>query len=119
MSKLSYFFLCFSDFFLFQGAEAVKGLSLKFARENTVHLNSNAFKNMYKLRLLQLAWVKFKGDFRHLSRNLRWLHWHGFPLTYIPAVFQQGSLVAIELKYSNLTLMWKKNKVQILFNISS
>jgi len=74
---------------------------------------------MYKLRLLQLAGVKLEGDFKHLLRNLRWLYWHGFPLTYIPAEFQQESLVAIELKYSNLTQMWKKNKVHILFNISS
>ncbi|RHN59064.1 putative TIR domain, P-loop containing nucleoside triphosphate hydrolase [Medicago truncatula] len=100
-----------SNDFNLKGAGAVKGLALKFPRENIVHLNSSAFKNMYKLRLLQLAWVKFKGDFKHLSRNLRWLYWHGFPLTYIPAEFQQGSLVAIELKYSNLTLMWKKNKM--------
>ncbi|MCH97675.1 TIR-NBS-LRR RCT1 resistance protein, partial [Trifolium medium] len=66
---------------------------------------------MCKLRLLQLAGVKLKGDFKHLSGNLRWLHWHGFPLTYIPEEFQQASLVANELKYSNLTQMWKKNKV--------
>jgi len=74
---------------------------------------------MYKLRLLQLAGVKLRGDFEHFSRNLRWLYWHGFPLTYIPAEFQQESLVAMSLKDSNLTQMWKKNKVQILFTISS
>ncbi|MCI11285.1 TIR-NBS-LRR RCT1 resistance protein, partial [Trifolium medium] len=96
-----------------KGAEAVKGLALKLPKENIVSLNTKAFKKMYKLRLLQLAGVKLKGDFKHLSGNLRWLSWHGFPLTYIPAEFQQGSLVAIELKYSNLNLtqMWMNNKV--------
>jgi len=118
MSTLSYLFYCFSDILfiyllLFQGAEAVKGFALKFSKENIVHLNSKEFKKMYKLRLLQVAWVKLKGDFKHLSGNLRWLYWHGFPLTYIPAEFQQGGLVAIELKYSHLRQMWKKNKVQI------
>ncbi|PNX61789.1 disease resistance protein (TIR-NBS-LRR class), partial [Trifolium pratense] len=38
-----------------KGAEAVKGLALKFPKENIVSLNTKAFKKMYKLRLLQLA----------------------------------------------------------------
>jgi len=66
---------------------------------------------MNKLRLLQLAGVQLNGDFKHLSRELRWLYWHGFPSTYTPAEFQQGNLVAIELKYSNLKQIWKKSQV--------
>ena len=72
---------------------------------------------MNKLRLLQLAGVQLNGDFKYLSGELRWLYWHGFPLTYTPAEFQQGNLVAIELKYSNLKQIWKKSQVQILFNV--
>jgi len=70
---------------------------------------------MNKLRLLQLSGVQLNGDFKYLSGELRWLYWHGFPSTYTPAEFQQGSLVSIELKYSNLKQIWKKSQVQIVF----
>ncbi|MCH80154.1 TIR-NBS-LRR RCT1 resistance protein, partial [Trifolium medium] len=99
-----------------KGTEAVKGLALEFPRKNTVCLNTKAFKKMNKLRLLQLAWVKLKGDFKYLSRDLRWLCWHGFPKTYAPSEFQQESLVAIEFKHSKLKRIWIKN--QMLENLT-
>jgi hypothetical protein len=82
---------------------------LEFPRKDC--LETKAFKKMNKLRLLRLARVKLEGDFKYLSGDLRWLYWHGFPLTCIPAEFQQGSLVAIELKYSKLKQIWKKSQV--------
>jgi len=66
---------------------------------------------MNKLRLLQLSGVQLNGDFKYLSGELRWLSWHGFPLAYTPAEFQEGSLIAITLKYSNLKQIWKKSQV--------
>ncbi|CAI8600900.1 unnamed protein product [Vicia faba] len=94
-----------------KGTEAVKGLTLEFPGKNTVCLNTNAFKKMNKLRLLQLAGVQLNGHFKNLSGDLRWLYWHGFPSTYTPAGFQQGSLVVVELKYSNLKQIWKKSQM--------
>ncbi|CAJ2655770.1 unnamed protein product [Trifolium pratense] len=91
-----------------KGTEVVKGLALEFPRKDC--LETKAFKKMNKLRLLRLAGVKLEGDFKYLSGDLRWLYWHGFPLTYIPAEFQQGSLVAIELKYSMLKQIWNKSQ---------
>lgn len=82
--------------------------------KSTICLNTEAFVKMNKLRLLQLAGVQLKGDFKNLSGDLRWLYWHGFPSAYTPAKFQQRSLVAIELKYSNLKQTWKKNRVYCL-----
>jgi hypothetical protein len=90
---------------------------LEFPRENTVGLNTKAFKKMKKLRLLQLSGVQLNGDFNYLSADLKWLYWHGFPLTCTPEEFQQGSLVALKLKYSNLEQIWTKSEVQFLFNI--
>jgi hypothetical protein len=55
--------------------------------------------------------VKLEGDFKYLSGDLRWLYWHGFPEIYTPPEFQQGSLVAIELKYSKLEKIWNKSQV--------
>ncbi|KAI4354043.1 hypothetical protein L6164_002943 [Bauhinia variegata] len=36
---------------------------------------------------------------------------HGFPLKFIPANFYLESLVALELKYNNLILLWKEAKL--------
>ena len=113
------FIFCF-DTFSSQGTEAVKGLALEFPSKNTVCLNTKAFKKMNKLRLLQLAGVHLDGDFKNLSTELRWLYWHEFPSTYAPVEFQQGSLVALELKYSNLKHLkhiWQASKVHVLFYI--
>ncbi|KAK2379130.1 disease resistance protein RPS6 [Trifolium repens] len=96
-----------------KGTEAVKGLALEFPKKDC--LETKAFENMNKLRLLRLAAVKLKGDFQYLSGDLRWLYWHGFPETYTPAEFRQESLVAIELKYSKLKQIW--NKSQMLENL--
>ncbi|KAJ1411288.1 Toll/interleukin-1 receptor-like proteiny [Sesbania bispinosa] len=92
------------------GTDAVEGLALKLPRTDKQHLITKAFKNMKTLRLLQLAGVQLDGDFKYLSRNLRWLCWNGFPLTCIPANFCQGSLVSIELENSNVKLVWEKSQ---------
>jgi len=66
---------------------------------------------MKKLRLLELSGVKLVGDFVYLSKDLRWLCWHGFPLAFIPESFYQGNLVSIELENSKITMMWKEAQV--------
>ncbi|KEH29017.1 disease resistance protein RPV1 isoform X2 [Medicago truncatula] len=96
-----------------KGTEAVKGLALEFPRKDC--LETKAFKKMNKLRLLRLAGVKLKGDFKYLSGDLKWLYWHGFAEPCFPAEFQQGSLVSVELKYSRLKQLW--NKCQMLENL--
>ncbi|KAL2659004.1 hypothetical protein AAZX31_03G069700 [Glycine max] len=93
------------------GTKAVEGLTLMLPRTNTKCLSTTAFKKMKKLRLLQLAGVQLAGDFKNLSRDLRWLCWHGFPLKCIPTDFYQGSLVSIELENSNVKLLWKETQL--------
>ena len=87
--------------------------ALKLPRNNTKCLSTKAFKEMKKLRLLQLAGVQLVGDFKYLSKDLRWLCWHGFPLACIPTNLYQGSLVSIELENSNVNLLWKEAQVLI------
>ncbi|KAL5133289.1 TMV resistance protein N [Glycine soja] len=90
------------------GTKAIEGLALKLPRNNTKCLSTKAFKEMKKLRLLQFAGVQLVGDFTYLSKDLRWLCWHGFPLACIPTNLYQGSLVSIELENSNVNLLWKE-----------
>ncbi|KAL5180349.1 TMV resistance protein N [Glycine soja] len=90
------------------GTKAVEGLTLMLPRSNTKCLSTTSFKKMKKLRLLQFAGVELAGDFKNLSRDLRWLYWDGFPFKCIPADLYQGSLVSIELENSNISHMWKE-----------
>jgi len=86
---------------------------LKLPRSNTKSLSTKAFMNMKKLRLLQLSGVELVGDFEYLSKDLRWICWHGFPFAFIPTSFYQGSLVSIELENSKITMVWKGTQVLI------
>ncbi|WJX83529.1 hypothetical protein P8452_66189 [Trifolium repens] len=89
----------------------VKGLTLKMSRkDSTICLETKPFQKMDKLKLLQLAGVRLSGDYRYLSKDLRWLCWHGFPLKCTPADFYQEHLVVVDLKYSNLERVWKKSQ---------
>ncbi|XLU45966.1 hypothetical protein S245_040780, partial [Arachis hypogaea] len=90
------------------GTKAIEGLTLKLT--NSVSLEAKMFKMMKRLRLLQLAGVQLDGNFEDLPKHLRWLHWHECYLKYIPSNFDQASLVAIELEFSNLKFVWKEAK---------
>ncbi|XP_057458671.1 disease resistance protein RUN1-like isoform X2 [Lotus japonicus] len=89
------------------GTKAIEGLALKLPVNNTKCFSTEAFEKMKKLRLLQLAGVKLEGDFKYLSRNLRWLCWRGFPLSFLPKNLRQENLVSIMLENSNIKHGWK------------
>nr|WIL59989.1 nodulation protein [Melilotus officinalis] len=90
------------------GTKAVEGLTLKLPVLSAQRFSTKAFANMKKLRLLQLSGAQLDGDFKYLSRNLRWLDWNGFPLTCIPSNFYQRNIVSIELEHSNVKHVWKQ-----------
>ncbi|XP_057458683.1 disease resistance protein RUN1-like isoform X2 [Lotus japonicus] len=90
------------------GTNAIEGLALKLPSNNTKCFSTKSFEKMKRLRLLQFSGVQLQGDFKYLSRNLRWLCWHGFPLSFIPKHLYQGSLVSIELVNSDVKLVWKE-----------
>ncbi|XP_059626272.1 disease resistance protein RUN1-like [Cornus florida] len=60
-------------------------------------MKDEAFKRLQNLRLLQLNFVNIAGNCEHLSKELRWLYWHGFPLNSIPKNFYQEKLVALDM----------------------
>ncbi|XP_027907780.1 TMV resistance protein N-like isoform X2 [Vigna unguiculata] len=93
------------------GTKYIEGLRLKLPRSNTKSLSTKAFMNMKKLRLLQLSDVELVGDFEYISKDLRWLCWHGFPFSFIPTSFYQGRLVSIELENSKITMVWKETQL--------
>ncbi|XP_027907972.1 TMV resistance protein N-like isoform X2 [Vigna unguiculata] len=93
------------------GTEATEGLFLKMHSTSRDYFEAHAFKKMKRLRLLQLDHVQLAGDYGYLSKQLRWICWKGFPSKYIPNNFHMENLIAMDLKYSNLLLVWKQSQV--------
>nr|AHG29004.1 NBS-LRR protein [Cicer arietinum] len=93
------------------GTKVIEGLTLKWSKTNVKCFSTKTFKEMKKLRLLQLTGVQpTDGDFEYLSKKLRWFSWNGFPLKYLPTSFYQENLVSIELEYSNIKFLWKESQ---------
>ncbi|PON63963.1 TIR-NBS-LRR-like protein [Parasponia andersonii] len=93
------------------GTKEIEGLSLKVERLAEMNFSTKAFTQMQRLRLLQLNHVQLTGSYEYLSKELRWLSWHGCSMKFLPNNFYQGNLVAISLKYSNLRKVWKDSRL--------
>ncbi|KAK4750462.1 hypothetical protein SAY87_003944 [Trapa incisa] len=97
------------------GTRNVEGLALS-ASESTDEkklmekVDAEAFSEMKRLRLLCLQNVQVDGDYGHISKELRWLCWHGFPLKFLPDNLNMGKLVAMDMQYSKLRVMWRTSK---------
>ncbi|XP_059461815.1 disease resistance protein RUN1-like [Corylus avellana] len=94
-----------------EGTNAVEGLILELTSLSKMNFNSEAFIMMQRLRLLKLDHVRLTGDYKYLSKELRWLCWHGFPLKFLPNDFYPRNLVVIDLQYSNLKKVWESPKL--------
>ncbi|GAU30757.1 hypothetical protein TSUD_354820 [Trifolium subterraneum] len=93
------------------GTETVEGLILKLQRTARIRFNTNAFQEMKKLRLLKLDGVHLIGDYGLMSNKLRWVDWQRSNFKFIPNDFEQGNLVVLELKYSNVNQVWQETKL--------
>ncbi|TQD76142.1 hypothetical protein C1H46_038335 [Malus baccata] len=85
-----------------QGTEKIEGLALNLPSLEETSFSTEAFRNMKRLRLLQLNYVQLSRGYQCLSKKLRWLCWHGFPLEFIPIELCQPNIVAIDMQYSSL-----------------
>ncbi|XP_070665610.1 disease resistance protein RPV1-like isoform X3 [Malus domestica] len=84
------------------GTEKIEGLALNLPSPEETSFSTEAFRNMKRLRLLQLNYVRLTGQYQYLSKKLRWLCWHGFPLEFIPIELCQPNTVVIDMQYSSL-----------------
>ncbi|CAN6714754.1 unnamed protein product [Malus baccata var. baccata] len=84
------------------GTEKIEGLALDLPSLEETSFSTEVFRNMKRLRLLQLNYVRLSGGYQCLSKKLRWLCWHGFPLEFIPIELCQPNIVAIDMQYSSL-----------------
>ncbi|KAL6289942.1 hypothetical protein ACE6H2_007452 [Prunus campanulata] len=99
------------------GSKKVEGLALNLhpvdtplRKSNMVVFETNAFRRMVKLKLLQLSFVQLNGCYEEFPKGLRWLYWLKFPLDSMPSDFLLESLVVLEMPYSSLRQIWKGTK---------
>ncbi|XP_070661915.1 disease resistance protein RPV1-like isoform X2 [Malus domestica] len=75
---------------------------------NNDSFSTVAFANMKKLKFLQLYHVKLDGEYKYLSKELKWLRWYRCHLKSIPDdFFRQDKLVCIDMRFSQLVQVWK------------
>ncbi|CAI0453472.1 unnamed protein product [Linum tenue] len=106
-----------------KGARATEGINLDLSKAEEMHLGSDAFLGMDRLRFLKFSWPdssssSSKNNARtckiHLSKSgldslpheLRMLWWDGFPSSSLPSNFSPNSLVELCIRHSPLAQCW-------------
>ncbi|XP_008223836.1 PREDICTED: TMV resistance protein N-like [Prunus mume] len=94
------------------GTDEIEGVALYIPWSDKAGFSAEAFTNMKKLRLLQLSNVELTGEYKDFPKKLIWLCWNGFPLESMPDDFpMQPKLVALDLQYGKLKIVWKDCKL--------
>ncbi|KAF4390538.1 hypothetical protein F8388_006035 [Cannabis sativa] len=108
-----------------KGTEAVEGMFLRLPKtEQELNLNVDPFSKMCCMRLLKICNVKFsRCVIGSLSKELRLLEWHGYPLKSLPTSFQPRKLVELNLSNSRIEkILWRENMVSerlMMINLSN
>ena len=98
--------------------EAVQGLVLQLGepyKSEKARWNLVAFPEMPSLKLLIIHDVQLLCGPKHLSNNLRFIDWIGYPSKSLPSNFQPVELVEFHLLHSKIEWLWKGTKVRLLF----
>ncbi|XP_042483059.1 uncharacterized protein LOC122063414 [Macadamia integrifolia] len=91
---------------IIKGNEMVEGIQLSFSSTENICLDTNAFEQMPKLRLLQVDGATLKGSFQCLPSRLSWLGWRRCPLDEIPAEFYHDELIMLDLSQGQFKRAW-------------
>ncbi|XP_034674451.1 disease resistance protein RPV1-like [Vitis riparia] len=100
------------------GTQAIEGIFLDMSASKEIHLTTDGFKKMKKLRLLRVYHnlenisdtMHLPRDFKFPSHELRYLHWDGWTLESLPSNFHGEKLVELSLKHYSLKQLWKEHK---------
>ena len=98
--------------------EAIQGLPLQsdeLYKSEKARWNLESFPKMPNLKLLIIHGVQLLHGPKHLSNNLRFLDWSGYPSKSLPLNFQLVELVELHLLHSKIERLWKETKVRLLF----
>ncbi|KAH9727760.1 ADP-ribosyl cyclase/cyclic ADP-ribose hydrolase [Citrus sinensis] len=101
-----------------KGTDAIEGIFFDLSKINYLHLSPHAFANMSSLTLLKFYMPECNGvpvmssklhldqDLEYLSKKLRYLHWHEYPLKTLPFSFKPKCLIELNLPYSKVEQIW-------------
>ncbi|XP_061988209.1 disease resistance protein RUN1-like [Rosa rugosa] len=90
------------------GTEETEGLAINLQRSDNMSFSTVSFRNMKRLKLLQLNHVQLTGDCDKFPKKLRWLCFRGFSLQFIRnELLNETYLVSVDLRYSNLVRVWE------------
>ncbi|KAI6686493.1 hypothetical protein NL676_032406 [Syzygium grande] len=78
----------------------------KQENEKAVTLQTDCFKPMVDLRLLEINYVALDRGFKYIPAKLKWLQWKGCPLKTIPFDCCLEDLGVLDLSESKITSMW-------------
>ncbi|KAM7465518.1 hypothetical protein LguiB_013080 [Lonicera macranthoides] len=94
------------------GSKNIEAILLHPQREQKhIEIAIEAFREMRKLRLLEVHNVWTPRVPEYLSSQLRWLIWEKFPSESLPPRFEADNLVGLQLYYSSIERPWRGEKV--------
>lgn len=116
LSRLSNYHLCNLSIAFEQGTSKVEAICLEGYQltEEEECLTDEMFKNLPRLRILELAGAKLEGNFQRLFSQLRWLSWHA-QSTSLPANLHLKKLIVLNLSKSLIQADWIGwNSIEVL-----
>ncbi|KAH9778682.1 Disease resistance-like protein DSC1 [Citrus sinensis] len=92
-----------------RGTEAIQGISLDMSKVKDINLHPNTFTKMPNLRILKFYSSMNEENKCKMSyfqgpgfTEVRYLHWHGYPLKLLPSNIHPEKLVLLEMPHSNI-----------------
>ncbi|KAL5753549.1 hypothetical protein ACOSP7_021769 [Xanthoceras sorbifolium] len=104
------------------GTNVVESISLDLSQIRELQLSPDAFMKMRKLKFLKFYSSEYYEGYieqdkvhlfqglKLLPEELRYLHWHGYPLKSLPSNFNPERLVELEMPHSNVEHLWTENQ---------
>ncbi|KAM7461537.1 hypothetical protein LguiA_029658 [Lonicera macranthoides] len=94
-----------------EGTKNIEGILLHPQCEwKHIDIAIEAFREMHKLRLLEIHNVWTPKVPEYLPSELRWLIWDKFPLESLPPRFEAENLVGLQLYCSSIERTWRGEK---------
>ncbi|KAM7465512.1 hypothetical protein LguiB_013074 [Lonicera macranthoides] len=94
------------------GTKNIEGILLHPQGERKrIDIAIEAFREMHKLRLLEVHNIRTPRVPEYLPSELRWLIWEEFPSESLPPRFEAENLVGLQLYQSSIERPWRGEKL--------
>ncbi|KAH9781855.1 ADP-ribosyl cyclase/cyclic ADP-ribose hydrolase [Citrus sinensis] len=101
------------------GTKKIEGICLDMSTVKEIRLNLSTFTKMPKLRFLKFYSSSFNGENKckvsYLQdprfAEVKYFHWHGYPLKSLPSNLSAEKLVFLKVPYSDIEQLWNGEKL--------